>query len=148
MTNKNNLTTKNKKILNDNIIYYVTIKDDYKHEFHDTVIKNGFYGKEVNQTGSNIYFEIYENKALVIIPHTWIKTMYPIQEIKKTNLKEKELTNTFENGCEHCNNFMDILNWYRNLYYKEPQETERGIMSMAINDMFIKAKELGVIDKF
>ena len=34
-----------------------------------------------------------------------------------------------------------ILNWYRNLYYKEASNTERGIMAMAINDLFMKYKE-------
>lgn len=29
-----------------------------------------------------------------------------------------------------------ILNYYRNLYYKEPQVTERGIVANAIDDMF------------
>lgn len=28
----------------------------------------------------------------------------------------------------------EILNYYRNLYYAEPQVTERGIMANAIND--------------
>ena len=28
----------------------------------------------------------------------------------------------------------EILNYYRNLYYTEPQVTERGIMANAIND--------------
>ena len=30
----------------------------------------------------------------------------------------------------------DILNYYRNLYYAEPQVTERGIVANAINDFF------------
>lgn len=32
---------------------------------------------------------------------------------------------------------LDILNWYRNLYYKEGNDTERGVMAMAINDLFM-----------
>lgn len=32
---------------------------------------------------------------------------------------------------------VDILNWYRNLYYKEEPDTERGIMARAINNLFI-----------
>lgn len=31
---------------------------------------------------------------------------------------------------------IEILNYYRNLYYDEPQVTERGIVANAINDMF------------
>lgn len=33
---------------------------------------------------------------------------------------------------------LDILNWYRNLYYKEGITTERGLMAMTINDLFMK----------
>lgn len=36
---------------------------------------------------------------------------------------------------------LDILNWYRNLYYKEENDTERGIMARAINDLFMKYKK-------
>lgn len=38
-------------------------------------------------------------------------------------------------------NALEILNWYRNLYYKEESNTERGIMARAINDLFMKYKE-------
>lgn len=33
---------------------------------------------------------------------------------------------------------LEILNWYRNLYYKETSDTERGIMAEAINSLFMK----------
>ena len=36
---------------------------------------------------------------------------------------------------------LEILNWYRNLYYTEGSNTERGIMASAINDLFMKYKE-------
>ena len=36
---------------------------------------------------------------------------------------------------------LDILNWYRNLYYKEENDTEHGIMARAINDLFMKYKK-------
>ena len=39
-------------------------------------------------------------------------------------------------------NPIEILNWYRNLYYREPVNTERGIMADAINDLFMEMKEL------
>ena len=42
---------------------------------------------------------------------------------------------------------LDILNWYRNLYYKEGKDTEQGLMAMTINDLFMKyKKELNLID--
>ena len=34
----------------------------------------------------------------------------------------------------------------RNAKYQAEPNTERGIMARAINDMFMKAKEIGVID--
>ena len=38
---------------------------------------------------------------------------------------------------------IEILNWYHNLYYKEPSNTEQGIMANAINDLFVRhGKEL------
>ena len=55
--------------------------------------------------------------------------------------------NIFEQDCVKCKNFMEILNWYRNLYYKEPEGTEKYIMAMAINDLFMKAKELDILDE-
>ena len=42
---------------------------------------------------------------------------------------------------------MNILNYYRNLYYKESLDTEQGIMARAINDMFMKAKKLEVLEE-
>lgn len=36
---------------------------------------------------------------------------------------------------------LEILNWYRNLYYKEPSNTERGIMANAISDLFMKYRK-------
>lgn len=48
-----------------------------------------------------------------------------VEEIKKYNMKDP----------------LEILNWYRNLYYKEDSGTERSIMAYAINDLFMKYKE-------
>lgn len=36
---------------------------------------------------------------------------------------------------------LEILNWYRNLYYTENNNTEHGIMARAINDLFMKYKD-------
>lgn len=36
---------------------------------------------------------------------------------------------------------LEILNWYRNLYYTEGSNTEHGIMARAINDLFMKYKD-------
>lgn len=43
---------------------------------------------------------------------------------------------------------LEILNWYRNLYYKEASNTERGIVANAINDLIVKYKpEVSPCDK-
>ena len=41
-------------------------------------------------------------------------------------------------------NCFDILNWYRNLYYKEDKNTEHGKMAWTINEVLMKLKELGI----
>ena len=44
----------------------------------------------------------------------------------------------------HMEDPLEILNWYRNLYYKEPSNTEQRIMADAINDLFMRyRKEFG-----
>lgn len=43
----------------------------------------------------------------------------------------------FVKGVEKCKNPEDVLNWYRNLYYKEDTGTERRIMAEAINEFFV-----------
>lgn len=54
---------------------------------------------------------------------------YFVEEIKKYNITDP----------------LEILNWYRNLYYKESNYTEHGIIATAINDLFMKyKKELGL----
>ena len=42
---------------------------------------------------------------------------------------------------------IEILNWYRNLYYREPVNTERDIMADAINDLFMEIEELKADNK-
>lgn len=37
---------------------------------------------------------------------------------------------------------LEILNWYRNLYYQESDNTEHGIMARAINDLFMEYKDV------
>ena len=44
----------------------------------------------------------------------------------------------FVEGVEKCHSPEDILNWYRNLYYKENENTERRIVAEAINEFFVK----------
>lgn len=44
---------------------------------------------------------------------------------------------------------IEILNWYRNLYYQQEPDTERGIMARAINGLFMQMREMGIdLEKF
>lgn len=47
----------------------------------------------------------------------------------------------FVKGVEKGDSPEDILNWYRNLYYREAENTERRIIAEAINNYFMKVKD-------
>ena len=49
-----------------------------------------------------------------------------------------QLEKHFIEGIMPSDTCWDILNWYRNLYYTNSDNTERGIMARAINDLFIE----------
>ena len=70
-------------------------------------------------------------------------------EEQTVTIKKPEYENNFVTGVhEIINNGAtlntDILNWYRNLYYKEGNDTERGIMANAINNLFMEMKAKGI----
>ena len=56
---------------------------------------------------------------------------YFVEEVKKYNITDP----------------LEILNWYRNLYCKENGNTERGIMAIAINDLFMTYNDLFMLYK-
>jgi len=67
----------------------------------------------------------------------------------KQDAKINNLENNFVRGVhEIINNGAtlntDILNWYRNLYYKEGNNTERGIMANVINNLFMEMQAKGI----
>lgn len=41
---------------------------------------------------------------------------------------------------------IEILNWYRNFYHTENDNTEQSTMVNAINDIFMRLKDIGVLD--
>lgn len=49
-----------------------------------------------------------------------------VREVKKHNMTDP----------------LDILNWYRNLYHCEDNHIEQGIVANAINDLFVKYKDI------
>lgn len=50
-----------------------------------------------------------------------------VEEVKKYNMTDP----------------LEVLNWYRNLYYKEGNHTEHGIVAEAINNLFMILKDSG-----
>lgn len=57
-----------------------------------------------------------------------------------------EIARYFVSNIKPDDSYIEILNWYRNLYYTENDNTERGIMARAINDLFILLNERGVLE--
>ena len=55
---------------------------------------------------------------------------------------------TFIEGVKDEDDYFKILNWYRNLNYKEGNNTERGIMANAINELFMDLKTHRAENKF
>lgn len=75
-----------------NDTYYIVRLKEYipDHLFYRTIIENNsFCGKIVNQTCKKIYFEIYGNNVLVIIPHEWIEWMAPSRILLEKQISDK-----------------------------------------------------------
>lgn len=69
------------------------------------------------------------------------KTMNEYMAINGENHFIKEI---FKNDMQDT---LEILNWYRNLYYKEGADTERGFMARVINNLFMDYKIEPKIEK-
>lgn len=63
---------------------------------------------------------------------------------KQSSHKPIAKCNHFVEGVEkyHMTNPLEILNWYRNLYYQEDCHSEQRIMAEAINNLFMKYKDV------
>ena len=58
---------------------YIVKLEDYIDDplFYKTTCHTKFCGELVNQANGKFFFELNGSKALVIIPHSWIKWMAP-----------------------------------------------------------------------
>ena len=64
-----------------------------------------------------------------------------LKKIYERTVKKDE---SFIETAQDIKDPVEILNWYRNLYHAENENTERGIMARAINDIlpeYIRLKE-------
>lgn len=73
---------------------YSIERDELGHLFRHTVIKRAFCGRLVNVSASALYFEIGENRDVVIIPHSWVKWMAPVDK-EKEKLDKKDYLKKF-----------------------------------------------------
>ena len=64
----------------------------------------------------------------------------PIYKAVKDDLSVNGENHFVKDAYAYDMSTLEILNWYRNLYYKEGIETERGLMAVTINDLFTKYK--------
>ena len=71
------------------------------------------------------------------------KYLVNIDKAQVTPVHSVKTNNTFTTSIKESMDCWDILNWYRNLYYKENKTTEEGIMAWAIDDCFKQLKEIG-----
>lgn len=63
-----------------------------------------------------------------------------INKIINAELSQIAENNFVEEVYKNEMDVLEILNWYRNLYYKEGNNTERGVMAEAINQLFPQYK--------
>ena len=71
------------------------------------------------------------------------KYLVNVDEARVVPAHSGKADNTFVTSINDTMNCWDILNWYRNLYYKENKTTEEGIMAWAIDDCFKQLQEIG-----
>lgn len=61
--------------------YRVTLRDSAISHFSQTIIHQCFCGYLVNNANGNFYFELHNNRMLVIVPHSDIIYMAPDKKI-------------------------------------------------------------------
>ena len=105
---------------------------------------------EVSNANFNDKYQIKEAIfRLIRFNENLIATIDNYESSNKQDIKISNLENNFVTGVhEIINNGAtlntDILNWYRNLFYKEGDNTERGIMAHAINNLFLELNVKGI----
>lgn len=72
---------------NDRIYYVVKIKERYMiGKLCETKIREYFVGKIVNETYTNLYFELKNTNELIIIPHKYIEWLVPEKDEKNERI--------------------------------------------------------------
>lgn len=81
------------------------------------------------------YSTFFVGKNNELIP---VLTEDDTEEREDKSMCKDSLEEYFVKGAKECSSPENILNWYRNLYYKEEQNTERRIVAEALNEFFVK----------
>ena len=85
-----------------------------------------------------------EKRILSQIEETAQKENEKLSLLKKIYERTVKKDECFIETAQEIKDSVEILNWYRNLYHAENENTERGIMARAINDIlpeYIRLKE-------
>lgn len=85
-----------------------------------------------------------EKRILSHIEETAQKENEKLSLLKKIYERTVKQDEYFIETAQNMKDSVEILNWYRNLYHTENENTERGIMARAINDIlpeYIRLKE-------
>ena len=85
-----------------------------------------------------------EKRILSQIEETVQKENEKLSLLKKIYERTVKKDEYFIETTQDIKDPVEILNWYRNLYYAENENTERGIIARAINDIlpeYIRLKE-------
>ena len=98
------------------------------------------------ETMKELFFEVAKLNCEIV--HELAKE-YSEKVVDEIINENKNKDNTFVKGVNqmitnHKTTNTDILNWYRNLYYKEELDTERYIMAKVINGLFMEMKDKGI----
>lgn len=97
----------------------------------------------ITPNGTASCYKALITKELFVEAHNkWIRESESTIHYIETDSK------TFVDGVKETDDYFTILNWYRNLNYKEEPNTERGIMARAINDLFMALKAGTAEQKF
>ena len=85
-----------------------------------------------------------EKRILSQIEETAQKENEKLSLLKKIYERTVKKDEYFIETAQDMKDSVEILNWYRNLYHAENENTERGIIARAINDVlpeYIRLKE-------
>lgn len=99
------------------------------------------------QPEDKVYIEEMINRAIAKLLESKSTHDYVVNVEKSTVTPTAKKDTYFVDNIKPSMSCWDILNWYRNLYYKESKDSEQGTMAWAIDDCFKQLQEIGFFDE-